>query len=190
MNKIREILEKKSVKRLIKFFKAVAVIIILAFIFVVYLQRFSNNELSFFNYRMFTVISKSMEPKYTIGDVLFAKEVPPSSIAVGDDISYKGTYGDVRDKIVTHRVVNITQDEETGKYLFHAKGLGNLIEDPIIEESQLYGKIVYKSIILSTIYKIIATNVGFYLCIIIPLLFVIGIEVVAIASERVEKKIN
>lgn len=47
MNKIKEILDKKIIKRLIKFFKAIAIIIILAFICVVYLQRFSNNELSF-----------------------------------------------------------------------------------------------------------------------------------------------
>lgn len=187
MKKISELKNNKIIKGILTAFKSAGIIVILAFIFVVYLQRFSDNELSFFKYRMFTVISPSMEPKYVVGDVLFSKEVAPSSIKVGDDISYKGTKGDVRDKIITHRVVKVVKDD-SGKYFFHAKGLENLIEDPIIEENQLYGKIVYKSLVLSIIYKIIANNIGFYLCIIIPLLVVIGTEVVAIASEREDKK--
>ena len=56
------------------------------FILSVCLQRFSNNKLSILNYRMFTVISGSMEPLYKIGDVLIAKEVKPEDIKVGDKI--------------------------------------------------------------------------------------------------------
>ena len=43
------------------------------FVLVVCMQRFSNNELSFLNYRMFTVVSGSMIPKYNIGDVVTYK---------------------------------------------------------------------------------------------------------------------
>lgn len=64
---------------------------LVAFIVVVCLQRFSDNKISFFNYRMFTVISGSMKPKYDIGDVLISKKEDPSKIKVGDTISYLGT---------------------------------------------------------------------------------------------------
>ena len=69
----------------------IIVVGVLLFVFIVCLQRFSNNRLSFFNYRMFTVVSGSMEPEYEIGDVLIAKEKDPKTIRVGDTISYLGT---------------------------------------------------------------------------------------------------
>ena len=117
---------------------------------------------------MFTVATSSMEPRYVIGDVLFAKKVEPSEIKVGDAISYEGRVGSFKDKIITHEVVKIVKDNN-GKYVFHAKGRANIVEDPIVYEDQLYGIVVYKSRILSFVYKIIKTTTGFFLFIIIPL---------------------
>ena len=98
------------------------IVFLIAFVLVVCLQRFSNNRISFFKYRMFTVISGSMEPKYKVGDVLIAKEVEPSKIKVGDTISYLGMSGDFAGKVITHQVVGINQNQD-GKYIFSAKGL-------------------------------------------------------------------
>lgn len=51
MNKLKDIAENnKLVKILFKIIKGFLVILMLAFIITVYLQRFSNNKVSFFNY--------------------------------------------------------------------------------------------------------------------------------------------
>ena len=63
-------------------FRIILFIVMIGFILSVCLQRFSNNKLSIFNFRMFTVISGSMEPRYKIGDVLIAKEIKPENIKV------------------------------------------------------------------------------------------------------------
>ena len=81
--------------------RIVVYIALALFILVVCMQRFSNNKISFFNFRMFTVVSQSMTPKYDIGDVLIAKETEPSKIEEGDVISYLGTYGDFKNKVIT-----------------------------------------------------------------------------------------
>ena len=167
-------------------FKIIIFIAMIGFVLSVCLQRFSNNKLSIFNFRMFTVISGSMEPKYKIGDVLIAKEVKPESIKVGDTISYLGTVNSFRNKVVTHQVIKI--EKLDGKYYFHTKGLTNLVEDPIVSENQLYGKVIYKSLIISLIYKIVSTNVGFYLFIIIPILYIISSEIIATLLDKEEKK--
>ncbi|MDD4795663.1 MAG: signal peptidase I [Bacilli bacterium] len=188
MKKLRELSEtNKFVKFIIGIIKVFSLVIIFAFILTVYLQKLSKNELSFFNYRMFTVITGSMEPRYNVGDVLFAKEVPPKEIKVGDALSYRGLVGTFRDKIVTHEVVKVNQDE-SGKYYFNTKGLTNLIEDPIVYEEQLFGVIKYKSRILSLIYKIINTNVGFFLCIIIPIGGMIGYELISTLLDKEDKR--
>ncbi|MDD4187909.1 MAG: signal peptidase I [Bacilli bacterium] len=188
MKKLSELSETNILlKIIIEIIKIFSLMLIFAFILTVYLQKLSKNELPFFNYRMFTVISGSMEPKYNIGDVLFAKEVSPEEIKVGDAISYRGLVGTFKDKIITHEVVKINQDE-SGKYYFNTKGLTNLIEDPIVYEDQLFGAIKYKSPILSLIYKIINTNIGFFLCIIIPIVGIIGYELLSTLLAKEDKR--
>lgn len=169
-------------------FKIFVVVFMIGFILSVCLQRFSNNKLSVFNFRMFTVVSGSMAPKYNIGDVLIAKEIAPEKIKVGDTISYLGTVNSFKDKVVTHEVVGI--DIIDGKYYFHTKGLANLVEDPLVSSTQLYGKVIYKSVIISLIYKIVSTNIGFYLFIIIPILYIISSEIISTLLEKEEKRRN
>ena len=160
---------KKIMKVVMKVLKIFCYVLFVCFILSVCLQRFSKNEISIFNYRMFTVASGSMEPKYMIGDVLFSKDVDASEVKVGDAITYLGKTGDVANKVITPEVVDIEKDEN-GKYIFHTKGLTNLIEDPIVYEDQLYGIVIHKAFLLSIVYKIISTPVGFYAFIIIPIM--------------------
>ena len=184
-------MEKRKLKKTFKIIKTIVNIIIVfavvSFALIVCLQRFSNNKISFLNYRIFTVVTGSMEPKYKIGDVLIAKAKDPSKVKIGDAISYLATKGEVRNNVVTHEVVNITKDEN-GKYIFHTKGLTNLIEDPIVQEEQLYGVVVKKMQILSFVRKIISTDVGMLLFIIIPILYIIVSEMIAILIEKEEKR--
>lgn len=74
-------------------------------------------------YQVYTVISGSMEPKYSVGDLLYVKPVDSfSGIQVGDDITFVLNEDLV---VATHRVVRV--DEE--KQHFYTKGLANEIED-------------------------------------------------------------
>ena len=170
-------------------FNIIIVILVLSFVLIVCLQRFSNNRISFFNYRMFTVVSGSMEPMYEIGDVLIAKEKDSNTIKVGDTISYLGSIGQFTDKVITHRVVDIEIDED-GKRLFHTKGIANLVEDPIVKEDQLYGVVIYKSIILSNVYRIVGTTWGMFIFVIIPIFYIIGSEFLSILLEKEEERRN
>jgi len=187
MKKLIEIKNSKAYKIVATIAQIMFFVVLVGFIIVVCLQRFSDNKISFFNYRMFTVISGSMEPKYKIGDVLISKEVDPATIKVGDAVSYLGTAGDFKDKVITHEVVSIKTDKD-GKYLFQTKGLANLFEDPTISESQIYGVVIYRSIILSIIYRIVGTTIGFYLFIILPLLFIIGSEILSTMLEKEDER--
>lgn len=73
-------------------------------------------------YRVFNVISGSMEPKYSVGDLIYVKAVDPSTIAVGDDITFILNEDLV---VATHRVVRIDAENQR----FYTKGLANEIED-------------------------------------------------------------
>lgn len=181
----------KMGKKLFKIFaitiKTITIIALAAFILVVCMQRFSNNKVAIFNFRLFSVVSQSMTPVYDIGDVLVAKEVEPSKIKEGDIVSYLGTSGNFSNKVITHRVVNIEKRED-GKYYYRTKGDANIVEDPIVVEDQLYGVVVYKSVLLSLVYRIVGTQIGFFLFIIIPILVIIGSEMISTLLDKEEER--
>ncbi len=183
MKKIKPI---KIVGWLVKIF---LFIILIAFILSVFLQRFSNNEFSFFNYRIFSVLTGSMIPKYNVGDILISKEVDPEEIKVGDSVSYLGKEGDFKNKVVTHDVIEIVENED-GTLSFITQGVANDYIDPVVDEDQIYGIVTSKSYILSTVYGIVSTPTGMYLFIILPILGIIGYEVVSRMIEKEDKRRN
>ena len=158
------------------------------FALVICMQRFSNNTISVFNYRLFSVASGSMAPKYTIGDVILCKEVDLKTLKVGDDITYLGESGTFKNKIVTHRIIKI--EEKNNERQFHTKGIASTRTDPIVYERQIYGKIVTEIKFLSWLYKFIITPNGFYICIFIPLAILIGSEIISVSVEKYEEKIT
>lgn len=164
----------------------ILVILIVAILLVVMLQRFSNNNIAIGGIRVFNIVSESMVPKYVIGDVLVAKSIAPSEIKVGDDISYIGKVDSFNGKIVTHQVIAVEQ--KNGEYVFHTKGIANDTEDPVVSQSQVYGKIVYHTKILSLISKIINNIYGFYFLVFVPITILILIKIRETYLSIKEKK--
>lgn len=73
-------------------------------------------------YQCFTVISGSMEPEYSVGDLIYVKKVDVNTIKVGDDITFILNEDLV---VATHRVVRVDAENQH----LYTKGLANEIED-------------------------------------------------------------
>lgn len=153
---------------------------------IIIFQKISNNNKSIAGYRIFRVITGSMEPEYDVGEVVICKEIDPKTIKVGDDIVYLGTYGEYNGKIIMHDVVAIETDDD-GKLNFHAKGLHNSsVEDPQVKESQIYGVVKYKSGILTVLYKL-ATNIYSLFVIIILLVLNVFISFKVTGKKEIQQ---
>ena len=74
--------------------------------------------LRLFGYQVFNVVSGSMEPTYSVGDLIYVKEVDPELIQVGDPITFVLNEDLV---VATHRVIEI--DGENRR--FYTKGDAN-----------------------------------------------------------------
>ena len=59
-------------------------------------------ETPFTNFQFKTVLSGSMEPEFKAGDLLIVKDVPSTSLEVGDIISFTQV-----NETVTHRIVGV-----------------------------------------------------------------------------------
>lgn len=73
-------------------------------------------------YRVFNVISGSMEPAYSVGDLIYVKEVDPYSIQAGTPITFVLNEDLV---VATHRVVEVDAENQR----FYTKGDANETAD-------------------------------------------------------------
>lgn len=180
LNKIRN---NKALKIIGNILYYLLVIFIVLILLVVILQRVTKNNASIGGIRIFNIVTESMVPEYKVGDILISKSTSLDKIKVGDDIVYLGNKDTFAGKVVTHRVIDIEKNED-GTYLFHTKGIANTAEDPVVSGSQVYGVIIYKTVILSFISKIINNLYGFYFLIFTPLTILIVVKIIKIYQER------
>ena len=149
---------KKILKIVFKILYQILIIMCVLLIAIIVFQKITDSNRSIGGYRIFRVITGSMEPEYDIGQVVISKQIDPNEINVGDDIVYLGTYGEYNGKIIMHEVVAIDKDEN-GNMNFHAKGLhSSSVEDPQIKPHQIFGIVKFKSGILTILYKL-ATSI-------------------------------
>lgn len=166
---------KKVIKKILNILKIIILILLILFaLFTIYQKVFPNNP-SAFGFRTYSIITKSMEPVLKKGDVILVQERNTSSYKVGDIITFKGTSGDLKGKIVTHEIVGIKL--ENGKNIFYTKGIQNISEDPAVYEDEILGKYIYKFKFFSLIERIMDTKIGFILIIIIPLGYIYFYEI-------------
>ena len=90
---------------------------------------------SIFGYRYYTVITPSMEPQYSVGDVVFVQMGNKDKINVGDVITFNPSHDS--DAYLTHRVTEKYEDYEgTGVTCFRTKGDANNSEDTFLIDSE------------------------------------------------------
>ena len=179
-------MEKKIFRIVFKVIYQIIVIICLILAAVIIMQKVTDSNRSIAGYRIFRVITGSMEPEYDVGEVVISKEVNPKNIKVGDDIVYLGKYGEYNGKIIMHSVVAIETDEN-GNLNFHAKGLhSSSVEDPQIKANQIYGVVKYKSAVLTVLYKL-ATNIYSVFVIILVLVLNVFVAFRSPKKQKVQK---
>lgn len=82
--------------------------------------------------QVYNVVSGSMEPTYSKGDLLYVKPVDPDSVRVGDPITY---VLNEQLMVATHRVVSIDTQNRT----FTTKGDANETADAPVHFNNLIG---------------------------------------------------
>lgn len=174
----------KIIFNIVKFLILLMVFLYIAFIFV---QRISNNS-SVGGYRVYTIATSSMEGVYNVNDVILVKDCDTSKLKVGDDIAYIGNKHDLKDKVISHRIIEIKKDEKTGDIKYVTKGIKNDIPDPAITPDQILGKIDGVVPVISPINHVIKSQAGFFLLVFCPLVIVIVLEILHVISEIGEDK--
>lgn len=119
----------------------------------------------FLGIKTYIILSGSMEPELTVGDMIIVKEVDEDKLNVGDIISYRDGAN-----VVTHRIIKI--DTINGTKQFITKGDHNNVEDRgaltiASVEGKIIGKVAYIGkfiLFLKNKYVLIILAVVSFLC--------------------------
>jgi signal peptidase len=134
----------------------------------------------FLGVSFFTVYGGSMVPAIPIGSIVAAKSVEASAIKVGDIITFRT--GTEADKVVTHRVVEVSNNG--GALSFHTAGDNNANSDgSAVLAENVVGKVWFHVPFLGYLSSFVTTKLGFILLIIVPGIFIISLEVRNIIVE-------
>lgn len=184
---MQKLLDNKIFKVITTIIKVAFLFVIIAYLAFILVQKIGDNK-SIGGYRVFTILTGSMKGVYDINDIVLVKEVDKKTLKVGDDIAYLGEKDSYKGKIVTHRIINI--ENKNNQMIIHTKGVSNILEDPVITNNKIYGKVESKLTFISLINKTIKNKYGFFFLIFVPLVLVIFLEIAdTITDQKLEKQL-
>lgn len=139
----------------------------------VVVQVLSDGYATFGGHSFLRVVTGSMEPTLSVGELIMTKEVDISTVEVGDIVSFRSQDSAMIGTIITHRVVERT--ERNGAVLLRTKGDANLAADGYyVSGVNLIGKVVWISgdSMFAKIVSFLSSGFGFLACIALPALLI------------------
>lgn len=175
---MRKIIDNKIFKIIYGIFKFIFIAILVIYIAFLAIQKFSDSG-NIMGYRLYTIVTGSMEPELTVGDVILVEETSFDALKLKDVITYESKASGMEGMIVTHRIVDI--NKETQELI--TRGDANFADDPVITYDQVQGKVTYKFVLISLLTKLVRNKVGFYFIVFVPLVLVIFLEIADIVTQ-------
>ena len=122
------------------------------------------------DFRVYSVISGSMEPELSVGDLIYVKSVDNiDDIAVGDDITFV-----LNEELVvaTHRVVRVDAEKQH----LYTKGIANELEDDApVHFKNVIGVVKFNIPFLGYVSDFVQNPPGMYIAIAIGVALIIAV---------------
>ncbi len=147
-------------------------ILCLILIFFILLNIFSMNNKSLFGFRIYRVISGSMQPALQIGDVIIVKK--SNNYSERDIITYSNGL-----TTITHRIIAINNDEVI------TKGDANEVDDKPINKEQIVGKFFFRISNFSLFSIILSKNVIYLI-----MIFLLVLIFLLVIGDRIIKNLR
>ena len=120
-------------------------------------------------FKVFNVISGSMEPKYSVGDLIYVKEVDVNSIKAGDPITFVLNEDLV---VATHRVIEVDAENKQ----FFTKGDANKTADASpVHFNNVIGVPKFSIPLLGYVSDFIQNPPGIYITLIAGVLLIVAV---------------
>ena len=163
-----------------------AVIFIFGFtVFISVLGASAGKAPSVLGFSVFQVQTGSMEPEIPIGGIVVVHKTNPSSLKVGDIISFYSNDTKISGKINTHRIIEI-KDSDSGEKIFYTKG-----DTAAVFEMDLIGKVVVNfGTVGGSVLGVLRNPKIIFIFIVLPLILITLGEAVNLAKLIAEYKFS
>lgn len=151
------------------------VVAVLMMVFtIISVSTFDRNDRNLFGYRCYIVLSDSMSATdFEAGDLVLVKSVDPSTLQVGDIISYQSQNSENYGATVTHKIRAKTVDAN-GNPGFITYGTTTGVDDEtVVTYPFILGKYQLALPKVGSFFKFLKTSQGYILCILFPFLLLI-----------------
>lgn len=177
---------KKKRKRLadtvsVIFISIFALILLAAFILTISSRSSEDRTPHLGPYSALIVLSGSMEPVFSPGDIVVVRDVAPNALVAGDIVTFRSS--SKRNALVTHRIIEARNGPQGLSFV--TKGDAN--EDPdtdLLQTSGVVGKYVFPVPYAGTIVQKARSKTGILLLIIVPALLIMAGEVRKLLKSR------
>lgn len=146
---------------------------------VISVRTFNQTDRNLFGYKAFIVQSDSMSATdFDAGDLIFTKEVDPSTLKEGDIIAYISQNEDYFGEVVTHKIRRLTTTSAGAPGFITYGTTTNTDDRAVVTYSDILGK--YKGSIpkVGTFFTFLKTTPGYILCIFVPFTLLILYQIV------------
>ena len=176
--------KRKKYANTVKKVLAVILVILIYNIILIFISA-ENDGIELFGYRAYVITSDSMEPAINNGDAIVVKNCEEEDLQTGDVITFEQNQ-----KIITHRIQKIEEDQTTKEKTYITKGDNNNIEDSEnIKYSAIIGKCILTIPYLGKIILVLENKLIILIIILIILiLFFFKIQKQEKLENRREKK--
>ena len=182
-------MNKQTVKNIFRgILRALGIaLIVLEVVIIIFLvvSRAQGTPPTLFGYQMYFIRTGSMSPYLEPGDVIISKKYDGGELKAGRDDGDVVTYwGEVRGKtdLITHRVIDVYEDTVI------TQGEDNNLKDSPITKDEIEAVMVYKTVVIDKIYRVISTAWGFWLFVFAPIAALIVSEIVSLVKELKKEK--
>ena len=133
-------------------------------------------------YGAYVIVSGSMEPIIEVQDAVLVKRVDSDNIQRGDVVTYLSNDESYYGIMITHRVVNIK--EENGEKIYYTKGDHNeTVDRSPIKFDQIYGKVVMRIPKIGYIKYFLVSSYGWIIAIVVPSLGIIIYDIMKLIKN-------
>ena len=152
----------------------IAIAVFMMIFTIISVRNFNRNDRDIFGFKMFIVQTDSMKKThFDAGDLIFVKEVDPTTLKEGDVITYTSLNEHNYGKTVTHMIRSKTIDAE-GNYGFITYGTTTGVNDEtVVTFPYISGKYVGKIPNAGHFFDFLKTPQGYIICIFIPFMLII-----------------
>lgn len=138
-------------------------------------MTFDRNDRSVFGYKFFIVQSDSMSATdFSAGDIVFVKEIDPSTLKEGDIIAYISQNTSNYGETVTHKIRSLTTNENGDAGFVTYGTTTNTDDETVVTYPYVLGKYTGHLPKVGTFFAFLKTTPGYILCILVPFLVLIG----------------